>query len=53
MTNQETFIERRQIQINKTSLNLIVDMLKEDPTERYTIDQVLKHPWLNEEMAAE
>ena len=35
----------KRLKIPETVLDLVVSMTKIDPEERFTLDQVKKHPW--------
>jgi serine/threonine protein kinase len=41
----------RNIEIDENLLNLVVGMTKEDPSKRYTLEQIKDHQWLKEEKA--
>jgi serine/threonine protein kinase len=46
LKNPVLAMQRRNIQINESALDLIAKMLGPDPENRIKIDQILIHPWI-------
>ena len=46
-------MDARKIPIDPSALDLIVKMVKFQPSERISMDQVMQHPWITAEKATQ
>jgi len=51
LKNPEAHLKHYGKKLEPQAIDLIMSMLTQDPNERFSIEQILSHPWMTQECA--